>query len=115
MSFKRNKAKSFLRTERQCLSCALVAEKSITHFCLQLNHQKIYKEIDILRIMEILVRYEEGVFKPVQKVSGFEEGEEFEIHLEREDWQKLSSSNPSFFFLKEEPELYNKKDVLKEK
>lgn len=62
--------------------------------------------------MEILVRYEEGMFKPVEKVTGIEEGAEFEIHLEREDWHKLGSSNPSFFFLKEEPEIYSKKDVL---
>ncbi len=64
--------------------------------------------------MEILARYEEGVFKPIGRVTDIGEGEEVEIHLERQDWQKLADANPSFFFLKEEPELYDKKDVQRE-
>jgi len=56
--------------------------------------------------MELLVKFEKGVFKPVQTVQGISEGEEFEIHLERADWYKLAMANPSFYFLKEEPEQY---------
>ncbi len=61
--------------------------------------------------MEIMVQYEEGVFKPLQKIIGLNEGDKFEIHLERTDWHKLAMNNPSFLFLKEDSVEYGEKDI----
>ena len=41
--------------------------------------RKIYKETTFNETMEILARYEKGVFKPIERVTGIEEGEEVEI------------------------------------
>lgn len=62
--------------------------------------------------MEIKVRYEEGIFRPLQEVKGIREGEEFEIHVEREEWNRLAMANKSFEFLKNEPEIYTEDDII---
>jgi len=64
--------------------------------------------------MEIKVKYQKGVFKPLHKVKGFKEGEILGILVERHSWNRLATSNPSFNFLKNEPELYKKTDIVKE-
>jgi predicted DNA-binding antitoxin AbrB/MazE fold protein len=61
--------------------------------------------------MNIKVKYQEGVFKPLEAVRGVADGEEVEIHLEREDWTKLAANNPSFDFLKEEQDAYTEEDL----
>ena len=63
--------------------------------------------------MDIKVRYQNGIFTPLETVEGIEEGEEVEIHVEREDWGKLAESNPAFSFLQGEPDLYTEKDIVK--
>ena len=62
--------------------------------------------------MEIKVRYVEEVFKPLEDITDIPEGEELEIHFEREDWNTLAMSNPSFDFLRDEPDIYTEDDVI---
>ena len=62
--------------------------------------------------MGIKVKYEKGVFKPLDKVKGIKEGEELEISIERQEWNVLAMSNPSFDFLKDESDNYTKTDVV---
>jgi len=65
--------------------------------------------------MGIKVLYQKGVFKPLEKVKGIREGEELEIHLEIQDWNRLAMSNPSLDFLKTEPDVYTERDIIKAK
>lgn len=62
--------------------------------------------------MDIHVKYKDGVFKPLEKIEDFEEGEELEVHIERTDWKYLAMKNPSFDFLKDEPDIYTEEDVI---
>jgi len=62
--------------------------------------------------MDIHVKYKDGVFKPLEKVEGLEEGEELEIHIERKNWKYLAMNNPSFDFLDDEPDIYSEEDVI---
>ena len=64
--------------------------------------------------MEMRVRYQKGIFKPLQRVRGIKEGEVLSIFIERQYWSKLAMHNPSFSFLKHEPDIYSKTDVVKE-
>lgn len=64
--------------------------------------------------MEIKVRYQKGVFRPLYKIKGIKEGEVLNIVIERQEWNKLAMHNPSFKFLKYEPDIYNKADLIKE-
>ena len=65
--------------------------------------------------MGIKVLYQKGVFKPLEKIKGIREGEELEIHLEIQDWNRLAMSNPSLDFLKTEPDVYTERDIIKAK
>ena len=58
-------------------------------------------------------KYQEGVFKPLEKIKDIKEGEVVEIFIERHEWNKLAMSNPSFNFLKDEPDIYTKADIVK--
>ena len=58
------------------------------------------------------VKYEKGVFKPLEKITGLEEGEELEVYLDREEWKRFAMNNPAFDFLKNEPEIYRKEDII---
>ena len=60
------------------------------------------------------VKYQDGVFKPLHRIKGVEEGEVLEIHLERSDWNKLAQNNKSFDFLKNEPDIYTQDDILED-
>ena len=62
--------------------------------------------------MEIKVKYEEGVFKPLERVIYVREGEEFEIILEKEDMHILATAGRSFDFLEEEEDLYASTDII---
>ena len=64
--------------------------------------------------MEIKVKYHKGVLKPLHKIKGIKEGEVLNIVLEGYKWNKLAMNNPSFSFLKHEPDTYTKSDVVKE-
>lgn len=64
--------------------------------------------------MEIKVKYQKGVFRPLNKIKGIREGEVLDIVIERHEWNKLAMYNPSFNFLKNEPDLYSKEDIIKE-
>ena len=57
-------------------------------------------------------KYQEGVFKPLEKIKDIKEGEEVEIFIERHEWNNLAMSNPSFKFLKNEPDIYSGKDII---
>ena len=57
-------------------------------------------------------RYQEGVFKPMEKIKDIKEGEVVEISLERHEWDKLAMANPSFEFLKNELDIYSGKDII---
>ncbi len=57
-------------------------------------------------------KYQEGVFKPLEKIKDIKEGEVVEIFIERNDWNKLAMSNPSFKFLNNEPDIYTKSDII---
>ena len=35
-----------------------------------------------------------------------------EIFIERNEWNKLAMSNPSFKFLNNEPDIYTKSDII---
>ena len=63
--------------------------------------------------MQIQVKFEKGVFKPLRKIEGIKEGEQVEIHIEKDDWNKLAMANPAFDFLKEEPDVYTEEDIIK--
>ena len=65
--------------------------------------------------MGIKAIYQEGVFKPLKRIKGIKEGEEVEISIERNEWNKLAMSNHSFKFLKNEPDIYTKSDIVKNK
>ena len=57
-------------------------------------------------------KYQEGVFKPLEKIKDIKEGEEVEIFIERHEWNNLAMSNPSFKFLKNEPDIYTQSDII---
>ncbi len=61
--------------------------------------------------MGIKVLFQKGVFKPLEKVKDIKEGEEVEIFIERHEWNKLAMANPSFNFLKSEPDIYTDADI----
>ena len=65
--------------------------------------------------MGIKAIYQEGVFKPLKKIKGIKEGEQVEISIERNEWNNLAMLNHSFKFLKDEPNIYTKADVIKNK
>ena len=65
--------------------------------------------------MGIKAIYQEGVFKPLKKIKGIKEGEEVEISIEQHQWNELAMSNPSFKFLKNEPDIYTETDIIKNK
>lgn len=58
--------------------------------------------------------YQEGVFKPMEKIKDIKEGEVVEISIERHEWNKLAMKNPSFEFLKNEPDIYTKSDITED-
>ena len=58
-------------------------------------------------------KYQEGIFKPLEKIKDIKEGEVVEIFIERHEWNKLAMSNPSFNFLKDEPDIYTEADIVK--
>ena len=60
------------------------------------------------------VKYQKGIFKPLQKIRGLKEGEVLSIVIERQGWNKLAMNNPSFSFLKREQDIYSKSDIVKE-
>ena len=64
--------------------------------------------------MEIKVKYQKGVFKPLYRIKGIREGEVLNVVIERYEWNTLAMNNPSFNFLKHEPDIYSKSDVIKE-
>ena len=57
-------------------------------------------------------RYQEGVFRPLEKIKDIKEGEVVEISIERHDWNKFAMTNPSLKFLKNEPDIYSGKDII---
>ena len=57
-------------------------------------------------------KYQEGVFKPLEKIKDIKEGEVVEISIERHEWNKLAMGNPSFEFLKNEPDIYSGKNII---
>jgi predicted DNA-binding antitoxin AbrB/MazE fold protein len=60
------------------------------------------------------VKYQHGVFKPLEEIKDIKEGEEVDIYIEHHEWNRLAMANPSFDFLKEEPDIYTKSDLIKE-
>ena len=62
--------------------------------------------------MEIKVKYQKGVFRPLNRIKGIKEGEVLDIVVERYEWNKLAMANPSFEFLKNEPDIYSRKDLI---
>ncbi len=62
--------------------------------------------------MEIKVKYKNGVFEPLQKIRGFEEGEKFEVIVEKEDLHVLAMAGKSFDFLAKEEDLYSEDDLI---
>ena len=59
-------------------------------------------------------KFQEGVFKPLEKIKDIKEGEVVEISIERHEWSKFAMSNPSFDFLKNEPDIYSEYDIESE-
>ena len=39
-------------------------------------------------------------------------GDVVEIFIERHEWNQLAMSNPSFNFLKDEPDIYTEVDII---
>ena len=64
----------------------------------------------LLNTMDIKVRYEHGVFKPLTTVSGVREGQELEVHVE--DIERLTMDAGGFDFLNDEPEIYTPEDIV---
>lgn len=62
--------------------------------------------------MELKVKYEKGVFKPLQVVKGVKEGEELEVSLEKEDFHALVIAGEAFNFLEDEAEIYSEADLI---
>lgn len=60
--------------------------------------------------MSIKVRFEEGVFRPLEPVEGLQEGGEYEISLE--DLDTLAMLGESFDFLEDEDDIYSLNDVV---
>lgn len=66
----------------------------------------------IIKVRIMKVKYQEGVFKPLEKIKDIKEGEVVEISIERHEWNKFAMSNPSFDFLKNEPDIYTEADII---
>ena len=64
--------------------------------------------------MEIKVKYQKGVLRPLHRIKGIKEGEVLNVVLESYKWNKLAMNNPSFSFLKREQDIYSKSDIVKE-
>ena len=64
--------------------------------------------------MEIKVKYQKGVLRPLHRIKGIKEGEVLNVVLESYKWNKLAMNNQSFNFLKHEPDIYSKTDIIKE-
>ena len=64
--------------------------------------------------MQIKVKYQKGVLRPLHRIKGIKEGEVLNIVIERYEWNKLAMHNPSLSFLKHEPDIYSKSDIVKE-
>ena len=62
--------------------------------------------------MSIKVKFEEGTFKPLEKVKNIKEGDELEIHIETDDFHALAMAGESFEFLKDEPDIYSEEDII---
>ena len=59
-------------------------------------------------------KYQEGVFKPLEKIKDIKEGEVVDIFIERHEWNQLATTNPSFEFLNNEPDIYTQADIKSE-
>ena len=64
--------------------------------------------------MEIKVKYQKGVLRPLHRIKGIKEGEVLNVVLGGYKWNKLAMNNQSFNFLKHEPDIYSKIDIIKE-
>lgn len=64
--------------------------------------------------MGIKVIFQEGVFKPLEEIKDIKEGEKLEIFIERHEWNKLAMANISFSFLRKEPDIYTRADIIKD-
>lgn len=63
---------------------------------------------------EIRARYEDGVFKPLQKVRGLKDGQIVEIAVQQDDLAALAMQGGSFDFLADEEDLYTEADIVAE-
>ena len=59
-------------------------------------------------------KYQEAVFKPLKKIKDIIEGEVVKISIERHEWNEFAVENPSFKFLREEPDIYTQADIKSE-
>lgn len=60
--------------------------------------------------MQIKVKYEKGVFKPLKKISGLKEGEILDVSIN--DLHAIQMAGGSFDFLYDEEDLYTEDDVI---
>lgn len=64
------------------------------------------KHSSLCVLMHLRVKYEKGVLTPLEKINGFEEGEELDVHID-----KLAEHGGAFAFLNDEEDLYSEADV----
>ena len=61
--------------------------------------------------MQLKVKYEKGVFKPLKGIHGLKEGQIIEISIES-DMHVIAEAGGAFDFLKEEEDIYSKADII---
>lgn len=64
--------------------------------------------------MTIKLKYEEGVFKPLSKINGINEGQVIELKI-KDDMAEIAMAGGSFNFLYDEEEIYSEKDIIDDK
>ena len=65
--------------------------------------------------MQIKVKYENGVFKPLTKISGLKEGMILDISIQEmpnEELYAFAKAGGSFDFLLEDEDLYTEEDII---
>jgi len=61
--------------------------------------------------MQIKVKYEKGVLKPLKRIKIFKEGQILDLDVEL-DMTKIAIATGFFDFLKDEEDLYTEEDII---
>lgn len=60
----------------------------------------------------IKVQYRKGVFQPLKRIVGFQEGQIVEITIKEDTIAEMAMKGNSFDFLEKEEDIYSEKDII---